>query len=128
MAVFEKYKTDSVQFKKSFRYYTANPEIMATMYEQIADNLKQKTDSLNKIYQKQVEIDTKRRTDSLNKLPKNSSPQPVTPTQAPATPARTAPVTPTRTTPPAHTVNPRVRPNGNPRIAPPRKVHALPVE
>src|ERR1700709_2684814 len=47
--VFKKYHTDSIQFKKSFKFYTTNPEKLATMYEQIAKNIKQKSDSLNKI-------------------------------------------------------------------------------
>jgi hypothetical protein len=119
LAVFEKYNTDSIQFKRSFKYYTANPEVMATMYEQIADNLKQKTDSLNKIYQKQVDVDTKRRNDSLSKLPKNSAAPSQTPAQTPVNPSRTSP---------PHLVPPPRRPNTNQRTPPPRKGNALPVQ
>ena len=53
IALFKKYHTDSVQFKKSMSYYAAQPLILQKMYDQITLNLKQKTDSLNKLQQKQ---------------------------------------------------------------------------
>jgi len=54
MAVFKKYKTDSVQFRKSFNYYTTQPEEMQAIYEEVLKNFKQKTDSLNKILKRPV--------------------------------------------------------------------------
>ena len=102
LIVFKKYHTDSIQFKKSFKYYTTNPEKLATMYEQVAKNIKQKSDSLNKINLDKIAKDNKRRTDSLNKLPKQAQPKPVT-TAQPVKPA------------------PR---NFNPHIKPRKRTHA----
>jgi hypothetical protein len=73
--VFRKYHTDSVQFKKSFQYYAANPEKMQAIYEQISNIIKQKADSVNKLNLDKINKDNKRRTDSLNKLPKQAQPQ-----------------------------------------------------
>jgi len=73
--VFRKYHTDSLQFKKSFRYYASHPEKLATIYEQITLNIKQKTDSVNKLNLDKINKDNKRRQDSLNKLPKPAQPQ-----------------------------------------------------
>ena len=84
LAVFKKYRTDSAQFRKSFKYYSANPDMMQSIYEQITINIKFKSDSVNKLNQKQIEKDNKRRLDSLNKLPKQAPVQP-SPAQA-ATP------------------------------------------
>jgi len=67
-ALFKRFHTDSVQFKKSLKYYSTQPLELQKMYEQILLNLKQKTDSLNK---------NQRKTDSLNRLKfkKNALPQ-----------------------------------------------------
>jgi hypothetical protein len=54
LAVFKKYDTDSVQFKKSFKYYSTQPAEMEAIYNQILKNLQRKTDSLNKIQLKQL--------------------------------------------------------------------------
>ena len=81
MGVFKKYHTDSVRFKKSFKYYAANPDKLEAIYEQISKNLKQKSDSLTKLNQLQMAKDNKRRTDSLNKLPKKSPTQSSVPTK-----------------------------------------------
>jgi hypothetical protein len=48
LLLFKQYQTDSVQFRKSYQYYAAKPDIMATMYDQIMLNLKNKSDSINK--------------------------------------------------------------------------------
>jgi hypothetical protein len=53
VALFKKYHTDSVQFKKSMNYYTSQPLELQKMYDQIGLNLKKKTDSLNKLQIKQ---------------------------------------------------------------------------
>jgi hypothetical protein len=53
LVLFEKYHTDSVQFKKSLKYYTTKPVELQSIYDQVLVNLKQKTDSLNKLQQKQ---------------------------------------------------------------------------
>ncbi|TSD66704.1 DUF4296 domain-containing protein [Inquilinus sp. KBS0705] len=47
--VFKKYHTNSSLFKKSFQYYTTQPEVIEDIYNQVSDNIKSKTDSLNKI-------------------------------------------------------------------------------
>ena len=88
LMVFKKYHTDSIQFKESFKYYTTNPEKLATMYEQIAKNIKQKSDSLNKINLDKIAKDNKRRTDSLNKLPKQAQPKPAATSQSDKPPLR----------------------------------------
>jgi len=78
-AVLKSFHTDSNQLKKSMRYYTLHPDILEKIYLKISDNLRVKSDSLNKINQAQIEKDNKRRTDSLSKLPKqqqNQAPQP----------------------------------------------------
>lgn len=74
--VFKKYHTDSVQFRNSFRYYTNNPEKLQAMYEQITKNIKQKSDSLNKLNLDKTAKENKRRADSLSKLPKQAQPKP----------------------------------------------------
>lgn len=80
MVMFKKYHTDSAQFRKSFKYYSANPDMMQSIYEQITANIKFKSDSVNKLNEKQIQKDNKRRLDSLNKLPKQK-PNQVTPAQ-----------------------------------------------
>jgi len=76
LMVFKKYHTDSVQFSRSFKYYTTKPEILETMYEQVTKNIQQKADSVNKLNLDKINKDNKRRTDSLNKLPKKATAQP----------------------------------------------------
>ena len=51
LELFKKYHTDSVQFKKSLKYYATQPVELAAIYDQVRDNLKQKLDSLNKLQQ-----------------------------------------------------------------------------
>jgi hypothetical protein len=63
-ALFKRYHTDSAQFRKSFRYYATKPTELQKMYDQILLNLKQKTDSLNKV---------QRKTDSLSRLELNKN-------------------------------------------------------
>lgn len=104
--VFRKYHTDSVQFKKSFQYYSANPEKMQAIYEQVSVIIKQKSDSVNKLNLDKINKDNKRRQDSLNKLPKQALPKPVT-----AQPAK-----------------PVIKRNFNPNIKPSKRPHAAPVE
>ncbi|MDB5132233.1 MAG: hypothetical protein JWR02_1982 [Mucilaginibacter sp.] len=53
VALFKKYHTDSVQFRKSMNYYATQPLALQKMYDQVALNLKKKTDSLNKLQFKQ---------------------------------------------------------------------------
>jgi Domain of unknown function (DUF4296) len=83
LAVFKKYHTDSVQFKKSFKYYSLKPDALSDIYEQITNNLKHKSDSLNKINLEQI----KKRADSLNKLPKKATPVAPAATPQPLKPA-----------------------------------------
>lgn len=56
VALFKKYHTDSVQFKKSLSYYATQPLELQKIYDQIMFVLKQKTDSVNKIQIKQNAI------------------------------------------------------------------------
>ena len=88
LKLFKSFHTDSVQFKKSMQYYCSNPELLVAIYDQVTTNLKQKSDSINKIYQQEMLKENKRKQDSLNKLPRQSPPpqHPVTniPVQPPA--------------------------------------------
>jgi hypothetical protein len=54
LVIFKRHKTDSAQFRKSFKYYTIHSDEMLKIYEQVAKNLKKKTDSLTKLSQKPV--------------------------------------------------------------------------
>lgn len=46
-ALFKRYHVDSAQFRKSFKYYTAKPDIMLDMYNKVVDKLQFKIDSIN---------------------------------------------------------------------------------
>jgi len=52
LILFKKFHTDSAQFRASLKYYTTQPVELQAMYDKILANLKQKTDSLNKIVEK----------------------------------------------------------------------------
>jgi hypothetical protein len=47
LLVFKHHHTDSVQFRKSLKYYAQQPAMLEAMYDKIIDNLKLKTDSVN---------------------------------------------------------------------------------
>ena len=47
--LFKRYNTDSSQFSRSFKYYISKPLELQAICDQVVLNLKQKTDSLNKI-------------------------------------------------------------------------------
>lgn len=53
LSVFEKYHTDSAQFRLSYQYYSTEPEKFADMYDKVLKNLQAKTDSLNKLITKE---------------------------------------------------------------------------
>jgi hypothetical protein len=59
LALFKKFHTDSGQFRKSFKYYTANPEELSVIYEKVYANIQQKSDSLNKLSRQQMHDDHK---------------------------------------------------------------------
>ena len=65
--VFKKYDTDSVQFQKSLRYYSANPDVLDTMYHQVL----QKINRLEKIEVSKEQRKTKR--SELLKLQKENA-------------------------------------------------------
>jgi Domain of unknown function (DUF4296) len=81
LELFKRYGTDTLQFKKSMEYYTADPDKMETMYTQILETMTAKSDSLNKV---RVKVDAAKadsvqkankkalahKTDSLNKIKK----------------------------------------------------------
>jgi hypothetical protein len=58
-AAFEKHHTDSVQFKKSFKYYTMHPGVLAAIYVSVLNKLKLKSDSLTNLVAKQNVSDAK---------------------------------------------------------------------
>lgn len=47
MLLFKQHHTDSLQFRKSLKYYSANPDVLTAIYDDVMVNLKKKTDSLN---------------------------------------------------------------------------------
>ena len=47
--LFKKYHTDTVQFRKSIRYYSTQPTELEDIYTHVQQKLKEKADSLNKI-------------------------------------------------------------------------------
>jgi hypothetical protein len=49
LALFKSYNTDSARFNKSFKYYTSKPEDLKDIFDQVLQNLKSKSDSLNKL-------------------------------------------------------------------------------
>jgi len=53
LQVFNKFHTDSAQFRKSFKYYTTKPTELATIYDQVTKSLQLKSDSINKLLSKQ---------------------------------------------------------------------------
>jgi hypothetical protein len=46
--IFKKHQVDSVQFKKSFEYYSAHLEQMSQIYKNVVDQLTAKNDSITK--------------------------------------------------------------------------------
>jgi hypothetical protein len=49
LSLFNKYHTDSLQFRKSLQYYTKQPTVLLAIYDEVLKNLKKKADSLNNI-------------------------------------------------------------------------------
>ena len=82
IAIFKKYNTDSVEFKRSMKYYSSRPELLQKIYEQVTANVKAKSDSVTKLYNQQIAKDSKRRADSLQKIQKTQPPKPA-PVQSP---------------------------------------------
>jgi hypothetical protein len=53
LALFKRHHIDSVQFRTSLKYYANKPVELQAMYDKILDNLKARTDSINKAILKQ---------------------------------------------------------------------------
>jgi len=53
LALFKRHHIDSVQFRTSLKYYSNKPLELQAMYDKILDNLKARTDSINKAILKQ---------------------------------------------------------------------------
>jgi len=51
-ALFKRFNIDSVQFKRSLKYYAMQPVQLQKMYDEILKDLKTKSDSINKIQPK----------------------------------------------------------------------------
>jgi hypothetical protein len=72
-AVFKKHHVDSVQFKKSYQYYSIHLEQMSRIYKAVVTNLTAKSDSITK-QQAAAEMEkSRRRADSLSKAAKIDS-------------------------------------------------------
>ncbi len=75
VALFKKHGTDSSQFINSLKYYASKPTQLLPIYDQVLANLKQKSDSLNKLQaaeNKRVDaintVKNKRINDSIQKV------------------------------------------------------------
>jgi hypothetical protein len=53
LAVFQQFHTDSAQFRKSYQYYSTQPDKFVAIYDKVLKTLQAKTDSLNKLLAKQ---------------------------------------------------------------------------
>jgi hypothetical protein len=53
IALFKKYGTDSGQFRRSFIYYSSQPDKLLEIYDKVAKNLQAKTDSITRLIAKQ---------------------------------------------------------------------------
>jgi hypothetical protein len=112
--ILKNFHTDSNQFKKSMHFYTQRPDILVKIYEQISDNLKQVSDSLNKANQEQIKKDTKRRQDSIKNLPKDQQNK-VAPVVTPTTKPIAPPPPGQAKEPPKHFTNRRYLPQQQPK-------------
>lgn len=79
-AVYRRHQTDSIQFKKSFKYYSSRPEQLSKMYEVVVKKMTVGNDVLNKAYQDSIKKVVRRdsiknavRLDSLKKVAKRDS-------------------------------------------------------
>lgn len=52
MQIFNKYHTDTAQFRKSYKYYTMHPEDMAKIYDNVLKKLTAKSDSVTALIAK----------------------------------------------------------------------------
>lgn len=66
LQVFKAHHTDSAQFKKSFNYYSRNPDQLNEMYDDVLAKLKFKVDSVNKVIEKEAKLKSK--IDSINEV------------------------------------------------------------
>jgi len=53
LAVFEKFHTDSAQFRRSYQYYSTQPDKFTDIYDKVLKVLQAKNDSLNKAFTKE---------------------------------------------------------------------------
>ena len=65
--IFKKHHVDSVQFKKSFQYYSIHLEQMNKIYQEVVDRLKVKSDSITKKLAAEEMDKSRRKTDSVKK-------------------------------------------------------------
>lgn len=72
-AIFKKYDVDSVQFKKSFQYYSYHLNDMNDIYKEVVARLQAKNDSIVKIQAAEEMRKAKIKMDSTAKATKNDS-------------------------------------------------------
>lgn len=72
-AVFKKYGVDSVQFKKSFQYYSYHLDDMNDIYKEVVARLTAKSDSIVKVQAAEEMRKTKFKLDSTAKAAKKDS-------------------------------------------------------
>jgi len=76
--LFKQLHLDTAKFKRSMRYYTANPDVLIKIYDVVSKNLQTKYDSINKVVtaenakkaaqqQKEQIKNAKLKADSINK-------------------------------------------------------------
>ena len=74
LAVFKQFHTDSAQFKRSYQYYSTQPEKFADMYDKVLKILQAKTDSLNKALTKENQAHVKQMQQQQQAKPTVSNP------------------------------------------------------
>jgi hypothetical protein len=68
--LFKQYHTDSARFKRSMKYYTAHPDVLIAMYDEVNANLQIKYDSLSKITTAQAQKEQQERINAQKKTEK----------------------------------------------------------
>jgi hypothetical protein len=49
LVLFKKFHTDTAQFRRSYKYYTTQPDKLTAIYDQVLKNLQAKSDSITKL-------------------------------------------------------------------------------
>jgi hypothetical protein len=136
LAVFAKFHTDSAQFRRSYQYYSTKPDEFTDIYDKVLKSLQTKTDSLNKLINKENLARAKQMQQQQKMHPQPAKSGPGNPNAAYGVGIQPQVAQPTHTSPPSH-VTPPVQPFTYSRIKAIRdsikrahlnKRHALPAK